>query len=177
MPAYTHAYATFVVRLTLNQDLLNNAGSLAPIKIILPDKCVVDTKYPSPVNTHHIVSMYVSFPILKALSHVAPDRIVAKGSGAVWTIQIQGKDSNRQPFTSSIFNYSGGMGARANKPGLSAICYPTGVSAVPVKVLEASYPIVFTCKELEHSTGGKGKQPGGKDSVSAITCAPTRPGS
>jgi len=31
------------------------------------------------------------------------------------------------------------MGARAHKPGLSAICYPTGVSAVPVEVLEASY--------------------------------------
>jgi N-methylhydantoinase B/oxoprolinase/acetone carboxylase alpha subunit len=28
-------------------------------------------------------------------------------------------------------------------------------------VLEASYPIAFTCKELEHGTGGAGKQPGG----------------
>jgi N-methylhydantoinase B len=35
------------------------------------------------------------------------------------------------------------------------------VAAVPVEVLEASYPIEFTCKELEHGTGGKGKQPGG----------------
>jgi N-methylhydantoinase B/oxoprolinase/acetone carboxylase alpha subunit len=60
-----------------------------------------------------------------------------------------------------MFNYSGGMGARAGKPGLSAICYPTGVAAVPVEVLEASYPIVFTCKELEPGTGGNGRQPGG----------------
>ncbi|MGC4026898.1 MAG: hydantoinase B/oxoprolinase family protein [Mesorhizobium sp.] len=161
VPAYTHAYSTFAVRSTLNPDLPNNAGSLAPIKLVLPEECVVNAKYPSPVNARHVVGMYVSFPILKALSHVAPDRVVAEGSGAVWTIQIQGKDAEGRPFTSSMFNYSGGMGARANKEGLSAICYPTGVSAVPVEVLEASYPIVFSCKELERGTGGRGKQPGG----------------
>lgn len=161
VPAYTHAYATFAVRSTLNPDLPNNAGSLAPIKIVLPDECIVNARYPSPVNARHVVGMYVPFPILKALAQVAPERVVAEGSGAVWTIQIQGKDEDGRPFTSSMFNYSGGMGARASKPGLSAICYPTGVSAVPVEVLEASYPIVFTCKELEAGTGGLGRQPGG----------------
>ena len=105
--------------------------------------------------------MYVPFPIRKALSQVVPDAVVAEGSGAVWTIQIQGKDKDGTPFTSSMFNYSGGMGARASKPGISAVCYPTGVSAVPVEVLEASYPIAFTCKELAHGTGGAGAQPGG----------------
>ncbi|MGX1307276.1 N-methylhydantoinase B [Amorphus suaedae] len=161
VPAYTHAYATFAVRSTLNPDLPNNAGSLAPIKLKLPEECIVNAKYPSPVNARHVVGMYVPFPILKALSEVVPDRVVAEGSGAVWTVQVQGRDANGRPFTSSMFNYSGGMGARAEKPGLSAICYPTGVAAVPVEVLEASYPIVFTCKELERGTGGTGRQPGG----------------
>ncbi len=161
VPAYTHAYATFAVRSTLNPELPNNAGSLAPIKLKLPDECIVNARYPSPVNARHVVGMYVPFPILKALAHIVPDRVVAEGSGAVWTIQIQGRDASGKPFTSSMFNYSGGMGARASKPGLSAICYPTGVSAVPVEVLEASYPIAFTCKELERGTGGTGRQPGG----------------
>lgn len=161
VPAYTQAYATFAVRSTLNPDLPNNAGSLAPIKLKLPDDCVVNAQYPSPVNARHVVGMYVPFPILKALAQVVPDRVVAEGSGAVWTIQIHGRDAGGSVFTSSMFNYSGGMGARAEKPGLSAICYPTGVSAVPVEVLEASYPILFECKELEPGTGGDGKQPGG----------------
>ncbi|MEM5494941.1 hydantoinase B/oxoprolinase family protein [Hoeflea sp. AS16] len=161
VPAYTHAYATFAIRSTLNPDLPNNAGSLAPIKLKLPDECVVNARYPSPVNARHVVGMYVPFPILKALAQILPDDVIAEGSGAVWTIQVQGKDANGKPFTSSMFNYSGGMGARAHKPGLSAICYPTGVSAVPVEVLEASYPIAFTCKELERGTGGAGRQPGG----------------
>jgi N-methylhydantoinase B/oxoprolinase/acetone carboxylase alpha subunit len=161
VPAYTHAYATFAVRSTLNPELPNNAGSLTPIRLKLPEECVVNAKYPSPVNARHVVGMYVPFPILKALAQVVPDRVVAEGSGAVWTVQIQGRDSEGRPFTSSMFNYSGGMGARASKPGISAVCYPTGVSAVPVEVLEASYPIAFTCKELEHGTGGAGEQPGG----------------
>ncbi|GHF46289.1 hydantoinase B/oxoprolinase family protein [Seohaeicola zhoushanensis] len=161
VPAYTHAYATFAVRSSLNPELPNNAGSLAPIRLKLPEDCVVNAKYPSPVNARHVVGMYVPFPILKALAQVVPESVVAEGSGAVWTIQIQGKDRDGRPFTSSMFNYSGGMGARATKPGISAVCYPTGVSAVPVEVLEASYPIAFTCKELAHGTGGAGKQPGG----------------
>ena len=161
VPAYTHAYSTFAVRSVLNPDLPNNAGSLAPIRIKLPPDCIVNAEYPVPVNARHVVGMYVPFPILKALGKVMPDRVVAEGSGAVWTIQIQGRDRAGKPFISSMFNYSGGMGARATKRGLSATCYPTGVSAVPVEVLEASIPIEFTCKELVSGTGGGGKCRGG----------------
>ncbi len=61
--------------------------------------------------------MYVPMPILKALHQVMPDRVLAEGAGAVWTIQIQGRRSDGEAFTSSMFNYSGGMGARKTKPG------------------------------------------------------------
>jgi N-methylhydantoinase B len=159
--AYTHAYATFAIRSILNPDLPNNAGSLAPIKLKLPEKCIINAQYPSPVNARHVVGMYVPFPILKALGKIVPTRILAEGSGAVWTIQVQGLNESGTPFTSSMFNYSGGMGARATKPGLSATCYPTGVSAVPIEVLEASIPIEFTKKELLLGSGGKGKHNGG----------------
>jgi N-methylhydantoinase B/oxoprolinase/acetone carboxylase alpha subunit len=160
--AYTHAYSTFAIRSTLNPDLPNNFGSLAPIKVKAPEGCIVNAAYPSPLNARHVVGMYVPFPILKALAQIMPDRVVAEGSGAVWTVQVQGRDDEGRPFTSSMFNYSGGMGARATKPGLSAICYPTGVAAVPIEVLEAAFPIVFTVKELAPGTGGPGVQRGGE---------------
>ena len=159
--AYTHAYATFAVRSLLNPDLPNNAGSLAPIKVKAPESCIINAQYPSPVNARHVVGMYVPFPILKAFSKILPHRTLAEGSGAVWTIQIQGKDKNNTPFTSSMFNYSGGMGARQTKKGLSATCYPTGVSAVSIEVLEAAMPIEFTVKELARGTGGEGQSRGG----------------
>ncbi len=159
--AYTHAYSTFAIRSILDPDLPNNAGSLAPIKVKAPRECIINAQYPSPVNARHVVGMYVPFPILKALAQIVPDRVLAEGSGAVWTIQIQGRGEDGRPFTSSMFNYSGGMGARAEKGGLSATCYPTGVAAVPIEVLEASIPIEFTQKELAPGTGGKGKFNGG----------------
>ena len=161
VPAYTHAYSTFAIRSILNPDLPNNAGSLEPIKVTAPDNCIVNAQYPSPVNARHVVGMYVPFPILKALAQILPDQALAESSGAVWTIQVQGRDQEDRPFTSSMFNYSGGMGARAAKPGLSATCYPTGVAAVPVEVLEASIPIEFTKKELAPGTGGDGRFRGG----------------
>jgi len=159
--AYTHAYSSFAIRSVLNPDLPNNAGSLAPIIVKAPGNCIINAEYPSPVNARHVVGMYVPFPILKALAPVLPERVMAEGSGAVWTIQVQGKDKEGQPFISSMFNYSGGTGARASKPGLSATCYPTGVSAVSTEVLEASIPIAFTCKELVRGSGGRGQQNGG----------------
>ncbi len=159
--AYTHAYSTFAVRSIINPDLPNNAGSLAPISVKAPESCIVNAKYPVPVNARHVVGMYVPFPILNAFAQIVPEKVLAEGSGAVWTIQIQGKERNGVPFTSSMFNYSGGMGARATKNGLSATCYPTGVSAVPIEVLEASIPIEFTSKELLHDSGGEGLYRGG----------------
>lgn len=87
--------------------------------------------------------------------------MLAEGSGAVWTIQIQGRKGDGQAFTSSMFNYSGGMGARAEKDGPSATCYPTGVAAVPIEILEAAMPIVFDRKELRRGSGGEGRRRGG----------------
>jgi N-methylhydantoinase B len=164
---YTHAYSTFAIRSCLNPELPNNYGSLAPIKVTAPDGCIVNCKYPAPVNARHVVGMYVPMPILKALYHVIPDRVLAEGSGAVWTIQIQGQNTDGSPFTSSMFNYSGGMGARRTKSGPSATCYPTGVAAVPVEVLEASMPIVFDQKELRPGSGGAGASRGGDGQIIA----------
>ena len=162
---YTHAYSTFAIRSCLNPDLPNNHGSLAPIVVTAPKGSIVNCEYPVPVNARHVVGMYVPMPILKALHQVMPDRVLAEGAGAVWTIQIQGKRSNGEAFTSSMFNYSGGMGARKTKPGPSATAYPTGVGAVPIEILEAVIPIVFDQKELRIGSGGAGQERGGDGQI------------
>ena len=165
---YTHAYATFAVRSCLNPEQPNNYGSLAPIKVTAPKGSIVNAEYPSPLNARHVVGMFVPMPILKALQQVMPDRVLAEGSGAVWTMQIQGVRATGEAFTSSMFNYSGGMGARLTKPGPSATCYPTGVAAVPVEILEAAIPIVFDRRELRRGSGGEGRMRGGDGQVIAF---------
>jgi N-methylhydantoinase B len=172
---YTHAYSTFAIRSCLDPHLPNNYGSLAPIKVRAPLGSIVNAKYPSPVNARHVVGMYVPMPILKALYEVMPERVLAEGAGAVWTIQIQGSRADGSPFTSSMFNYSGGMGARRDKPGPAATCYPTGVAAVPVEVLEASMPIEFLRKELRPGSGGAGRTRGGDGQVIAFRMRTSKP--
>jgi N-methylhydantoinase B len=162
---YTHAYSTFAVRSCLNPDLPNNTGSLAPIKVHAPQGSILNCSYPAPVNARHVVGMYVPMPILKALYNVLPERVIAEGSGAVWTMQIQGRREDGEPFTSSMFSYSGGMGARATKPGPSATCYPTGIAAVPIEILEAVMPIIFDRKELRPGSGGAGRSRGGDGQI------------
>jgi hypothetical protein len=51
-------------------------------------------------------------PILKALSHVTPNRVLADGSAAVRTRQIQGKNVDGSPFTTIHVQLFGGEGAR-----------------------------------------------------------------
>ena len=72
------------------------------------------------------------------------------------------------PSPHPSLNYSGGMGARAGKAGLGATCFPAGVSAVPVEILEAAMPIVFERKELRRKSGGAGAQRGGDGQIIAF---------
>ncbi len=158
---YTHAYTTFTIRSVLNPDVPNNYGSLAPIKVDAPVGSIVNAVRPAPCTARHVVGMFLPMPLLQALSQFLPDSVVAEGAGAVWTCQVSGTHADGRPFITSMFNYAGGVGARAAKPGLSATAYPTGVAAVPIEVVESSAPLVFIRKELRHGSGGAGAQPGG----------------
>ena len=162
---YTKAYNAFAIHCCLNPDVPNNNGSLEPFKVIAPESSIINAQYPSPVSARHVVGMHVPMPIMKALYHVLPETVLAECAGGLWSAQIFGRDRAGRAFASSMFNYSGGMGARASKRGLSATCYPAGISAVPIEVLEAEMPIVFDRKELLRGTGGKGRYAGGDGQI------------
>ena len=145
----------------LNPEVPNNYGSLAPIVVKAPAGSIVNAQSPSPCTARHVVGMFLPMPLLKALAQVVPEKVMAEGAGAVWTCQVSGTRADGRPFITSMFNYAGGVGARAGKPGLAATAYPTGVAAVPVEVVESTAPLRFLRKELRHGSGGIGAQPGG----------------
>jgi N-methylhydantoinase B len=172
---YTHAYTTFTVRSVLNPEIPNNHGSLAPIRVEAPAGSIVNAVPPQPGTARHVVGMFLPNALLKALAQVRPDQSMAEGSGAVWTMQVSGNHDDGTPFITAMFTYAGGVGARATKPGLSACSYPTGVSAVPVEVVEASAPVRFRRKELRRDSGGAGAQRGGLGQTVEFTVDTTRP--
>ena len=162
---YTHAYTTFTIRSVLNPEIPNNHGSLAPIKVVAPEGSIVNAVKPQPGTARHVVGMFLPNALLKALAQIRPESAMAEGAGAVWTMQVSGTHEDGSPFITAMFTYAGGVGARAAKPGLSACAYPTGVSAVPIEVVEASAPIRFHRKQLRPDSGGRGAQPGGLGQV------------
>lgn len=166
---YTHAYTTFAIRSVLNPEIPNNAGSLNPILVEAPEGSILNAQPPVPTTARHVVGMFVPMPVLKALGQIVPDKVMAEGAAAVWTMQVSGTRDDGQPFITAMFNYAGGVGARATKPGLSATAYPTGVAAVPVEVVESSAPIRFLRKELRRGSGGLGEQPGGLGQIVEFT--------
>ena len=172
---YTHAYTTFTVRSVLNPDIPNNHGSLAPIKVEAPEGSIVNARLPQPGTARHVVGMFLPNALLKALAQLRPESSMAEGSGAVWTMQVNGNHDDGSPFITAMFTYAGGVGARAGKPGLDACSYPTGVSAVPIEVVEASAPIRFREKSLRRGSGGAGAQVGGLGQVVEFSVATTRP--
>ncbi len=172
---YTHAYTTFTVRSVLNPDIPNNHGSLAPIKMRAPAGTVVHAVAPQPGTARHVVGMFLPNALLKALAQVKPSGAMAEGAGAVWTMQVNGHHDDGSPFITAMFTYAGGVGARAAKPGLDACSYPTGVSAVPIEVVEASAPVRFLRKALRPGSGGAGSQPGGLGQVIEFEVDTARP--
>ena len=119
--------------------------------------------------------MFLPNALLKALAQVRPERSMAEGSGAVWTMQVNGHHDDGSPFITAMFTYAGGVGARAAKPGLDACSYPTGVAAVPIEVVEASAPIRFLTKALRPGSGGRGAQTGGLGQTIEFTVDTSRP--
>jgi N-methylhydantoinase B/oxoprolinase/acetone carboxylase alpha subunit len=172
---YTHAYSTFAVRSCLCPDLPNNAGSLAPIKVAAPEGSIVNCRYPAPVAARHVVGMYVPMPILKALHGIVPEKVLAESPGAVWSAQVTGKHADGRPFISSQFSFSGGMGARATRPGPSATCYPTGIGATPLEILELETPVLFRRRHLRAGSGGRGLSRGGDGQIVEFTLRTDRP--
>ncbi len=172
---YTHAYTTFTVRSVLNPDIPNNHGSLAPIKVEAPEGSIVNAVRPQPGTARHVVGMFLPNALLKALAQIEPTRAMAEGSGAVWTMQVNGNHDDGSPFITAMFTYAGGVGGRAEKPGLDACSYPTGVAAVPIEVVEASAPIRFRRKALRQGSGGLGAQRGGLGQTIEFSVDTTKP--
>ena len=159
--SYTHAYATFCVRSILNSEVPNNAGSLAPIKVTAPEGCVLNCLYPAPVAARHIVGMYVPTPIMKAFWHIVPEQVIAPGTGSSFMCRIYGEFPGGDKYITALSGMTGGMGARATKPGLHATYYPAGVGTAPTEIVESESRVVFRRRELRRGSGGKGQSNGG----------------
>jgi len=171
--AYTRAYASFGIKCVVAPDIPNNSASLAPFRMSIPEGCILNAPWPSPVSVRHVVGQLLPDLMMGCLHQAVPDRVTAEGSSCLWNPPLRGgpivsgQNSPLVDFEVITFN-SGGTGARPGQDGLDGTAFPSGVRTMPVEATENVAPVVFWRKELRPGSGGAGRMRGGLGQVMEI---------
>ncbi|HUB11054.1 MAG TPA: hydantoinase B/oxoprolinase family protein [Acetobacteraceae bacterium] len=176
-PAYCRAYSCFGIKCVVAPDIPNNWASLAPLRMTIPEGCILNAPRPYPVSVRHVIGHLLPDLMMGCLHQAVPERVTAEGASALWNPPLRGGSSvsgqargNRPvlpDFEIITFN-SGGTGARRTQDGLNATAYPSGVRTMPVEATENVAPIVFWRKELKPDSGGAGRTRGGTGQVMEV---------
>ncbi len=137
------------------------SGLLQGFSITAREGSVLDPRFPAPVNTYNPTVHALVDAIFAALSHVAPARARADGSGSRSIIL-----GGRNPVTGR--NYvqyeivAGGAGARATRDGPSGITVnQSNARIAPVEIVETEFPTRLLRFDLIADSGGAGRNRGG----------------
>lgn len=162
---YTEAYASFGVRCVVGNDVPNNAGSLAAVRVTAPPGCILNARPPRAVSARHAIGQMLPDVILGCLDQLLPGRVPAEGASCIWNPVFRSAhaSSARGPVESFVTNpiYNGGTGARPGKDGLSTTAFPSGVRTTPTEVNEVTTPLVIWRREYRTDSAGVGEFRGG----------------
>lgn len=155
---YSASYSIYALKCLLAPAVPNNAGTFRAIRVTAPPGCIMNALPPAPVAGRHIIGNFQPLALYQALAPVLPEAVIACSS-VLWITTAQSAGAG-EPFTLTFFA-SGGMGARADKDGLSATSFPGNIAMTPVEMIEAVSPIVVEAKALRPDSGGAGRWRGG----------------
>ena len=159
---YTTAYTCFGARCCIAPDVPNNYGSMAVITASAPVGCILNVQRPAPVAARHIVGHQTADAVIGCLHQAMKGGLQAE-SGGGWNPMLRGDawfGGVDRVWENYLF-YSGGMGARPNKDGLTTTQFPSGVRIISIEAAESVVPVLFWRKELLTDSGGPGEFRGG----------------
>lgn len=168
--AITYSACFYVFRCLLAEDIPATAGLMRPVKVIAPEKTIVNARPPAAVAGGNVeTSQRIVDVLLRALSQAIPDRVPAAASGTMNNLTIGGID----PRTGEAFAYyetiAGGMGARPTQPGVPGVhTHMTNSLNTPVEALEYSYPFRVRQYSVRPASGGQGRHRGGDGIIREI---------
>jgi N-methylhydantoinase B len=162
---YTQAYASFGVRCVIGNDVPNNAGSLAPVRVRAPEDCILNARRPAAVSARHTIGQMLPDVVLGCLQQPLQGRVPAEGASCLFgPVFLGGRGviagSTGEPFVINAF-YAGGTGGRPGKDGLSCTAFPSGVRSTPVEITENAAPLIIWRKEYMPDSAGAGEYRGG----------------
>jgi len=161
--AVTVSCVFYVFRCLVENDIPSNAGCMRPISITAPEGSVVNAKVPGAVSGGNVeTSQRIVDVVFGALSKAIPNKIPAASSGTMNNIAIGGYDKLKESHFTYYETIGGGMGARPNLEGISAIhTHMTNTLNTPVESLEHNYPFRISQYKIRPRSGGMGKHKGG----------------
>jgi N-methylhydantoinase B len=168
--AITLSAVYYVFRCLLGLDVPNNAGSLAPIKVIAPPGTVVNALPPAPVAGGNVeTSQRIVDVLLGALKKAVPDKIPAASQGTMNNVTIGGWDEHVGRSFTYYETIGGGMGASIDANGPSAMhSHMTNTLNTPVEALEYAYPLQVLRYSIRENSSGNGKYSGGEGIIREI---------
>jgi N-methylhydantoinase B len=172
--AYTYAMTAYAVRCALLPTLANNEGMYRPVRVMAPEGCLLNPRFPAAVVSRSNTGHYVPTLVLGALQQVIPERVMAGAGSPLWALTQTGVRADHTPYANVLF-FNGGMGATAHKDGESACSWPSNISSTPVEVAERNSPLFFREKRLRAGSGGAGRWRGGLGQDIVIECESETP--
>jgi len=175
--AITISAVSYAFRCLLEGDVPASAGLMLPIEVIAPQGTVVNAVHPASVAGGNVeTSQRIVDVLFKALAQALPKKIPAASQGTMNNLTIGGTDPRNAQEFSYYETVAGGMGARPEHDGMSAVhTHMTNSLNTPAEALEYAYPLRVREYRIRKNSGGKGKQKGGDGVVREIeTLAPAR---
>ena len=155
--------AMYCFRCLIEADVPYNAGLLRPIRVIAPERSVVNAGLPAAMAAGNVeTSQRITDTILGALAQALPDRIPAASSGTMNNLSFGGWDTLRNRAFAYYETIAGGMGASSHGPGRSAThTHMTNSWNTPVEAFEHEYPVSVRQYRVRTGSGGAGQFRGG----------------
>ena len=168
--AITVSAAYYVFRCLIPGDVPASAGILDPLEVIAPAGTIVNALPPAPVAGGNVeTSQRIVDVLLKALAQAAPHLIPAASQGTMNNLTIGGWDARLGREFAYYETVCGGMGARPNADGISAVhTHMTNSLNTPIEALEYAYPLRVRRYAIRRGSGGAGKQRGGDGTIREI---------
>jgi N-methylhydantoinase B/oxoprolinase/acetone carboxylase alpha subunit len=155
--------AMYCFRCLIESDVPYNAGLLRPIRVIAPERSIVNAGPPAAMAAGNVeTSQRITDVILGALAQAVPERIPAASAGTMTNLSFGGWDTLRNRAFAYYETIAGGMGASSKGPGRSAThTHMTNSWNTPVEAFEHDYPVRVRAYRIRAGSGGEGKHRGG----------------
>lgn len=151
---------------TLDNSLLLNAGTLRPVRAVLPEGTIVNCQRPAAVGMRSLTCAMTQIVTIGAFAKALPELIPAASPGGNAIMNIKTSDRNGRPVMASIGPVGGGGGGTPFCDGSDGAGGATGfLRNTPIEISEAEVPILFRRYGLQRDTGGAGRFRGGLSAI------------